>query len=84
MAGALTALQGEVTLVSGLLYRVRGTSAVWKLYYDYEPAPGGTVFTTPPLEFALSHGDEVAHTHSPSRAHSHAHSPSVTCTVYDQ
>ena len=45
---------------SGLLYRLRGTADVWRLYFDYEPAPTGDLYATPPLEVPLAHGDEVS------------------------
>ena len=45
---------------SGVLYRPRGTPDVWQLYFDYEPAPTGDIYATPPLEVSLSHGDEVS------------------------
>ena len=65
MAGALFAdglsPRGQpCSMPSGLLYRRRGTPGVWKLYFDYEPAPTHPIFSTPPLEVPLLHGDEVS------------------------
>ena len=65
MAGALFAdakrPDGQVvSMPSGVLYRSRGTPDVWHLYFDYEPAPTGDMYATPPLEVPLSHGDEVS------------------------